>query len=82
MKFGIYAICDNKTQFNDPFAAMSDQVAIRQFAQYARHVELIKDNPADFCLFKLADYDNISGVIDPVLTPENLCSAMSFVEKE
>lgn len=79
MKVGIYSINDSLSWFNDPFFAGSDQIAIRQFHQYYKKVDLIADNPSNFTLFKIGEFDNEKGTIEPMIVPENLMSAVSFV---
>lgn len=82
MKLGLYSICDSKTQFTDIFLAQNEPAAIRQFGQFYNNVNLVKDNPADFHLYMLGEFDNISGLIEAVSQPVSICSAVSFVDRK
>lgn len=81
MKLSLYSICDSKTQFTDIFVAQNEPAAVRQFGQFYHNVTLIKQNPADFNLYFLGDFDNVSGQIDALAQPLSICAATAFIER-
>lgn len=63
MKLFLYSIYDKVAcVFNKPFTELNNQTAIRSFDQS------LKDNPhiKDYELYKLAEYSDHNGEIDPV----------------
>lgn len=64
MIMSFYAVRDLMTErFMAPALASSDQEAIRQFKSNINHINLWKDNPQDFDLWKLGTYDDETGEI-------------------
>ena len=66
MKLGIYAIRDIKNDFGTPFNAVNDDVAKRIFLAAQNDKEsMMHQFPADFELWKLAEYWTTTGEIVP-----------------
>lgn len=68
MENGIYCVRDlAANSFLAPFMAVSDEVALRQFAfAFKDDRSIMAANPGDFELFRIADFNQESGRIDPV----------------
>lgn len=68
MKLKVYAVLDNKAMaFLPPFFMVNDQVALRAFNDSARNPDhSFFRNPSDYVLFYIADFDDSSGVIEPL----------------
>ena len=67
MKNGIFSIYDTKLQaYLAPFTAANNQVAIREFSQYAnREGSPFQKHPADYQLIRVGDWDDDSGLPTP-----------------
>lgn len=73
MKQSMYCIRDNLAEiFNKPFTQVNDYTAIRAFTT-AIESEPHKD---DYSLYKLGEYDDVSGEIIPKDTPERIFSGL------
>jgi hypothetical protein len=61
----IYAMYDVKANFFTPPVAMrTDEEAKRMFLNSALGVDTLKNNPLDFTMYKLATFDDVTGVIE------------------
>lgn len=66
MKVSIYAVRDIKNDFGTPFTAANDNIAKRMYlAEQKNKDSMLAQFPADFELWKLADYDTKSGQLYP-----------------
>ena len=64
MKLFFYAVKDLMTErYMSPALSESDEVATRQFKSNINHINLWKDNPQDFDLWRLGTYDDETGEI-------------------
>lgn len=62
MKIGVYAVKDVlQNRFLSPGYADNDELAVRQFKSNVSNIPLWKENPGDFQLFKLANFDDETG---------------------
>lgn len=62
----LYVIYDRVAKEAGPvFASKNDDVAIRSFHQIVSKA----DNPDDYCLYHVADYDSESPRVDGLLVP-------------
>lgn len=63
MIYGIYAVRDAQTGYLSPFAEVNDGSAARgfQFAVLRQDDNLFFSNPMDYALYRIADYDTVSG---------------------
>lgn len=83
MRKGLYAIKDMKTkQFADPFVDVNDASALRGFSYAVNNGNLImKYSPADFRLFKIAEYETDFAIIYPLETGVELIAAGEDVKE-
>lgn len=66
MKESIYAVRDIKNDFGAPFTAANNNIAKRMYqAEQKNKDSMLAQFPADFELWKLADYDTKNGQIYP-----------------
>lgn len=85
----LFSVFDKKAQtFSQPFCAVNEQVAIRQFGDAVRDTNTaICAHPEDYQLFKVAAFDQSLGVrgLDPqldvggLIAPVHLIDAISLV---
>lgn len=71
----MYSIYDEAaTAYNSPFTMHNDGLAIRAFQDNVNSTEEnnIAKHPQHFSLFKLAEYDDATGIIQPVEPPKFL----------
>lgn len=71
MKYNVYVIKDIKSTCMSPTIDANDQTALRNFKFALNNADSIMNfSPKDFCLYRIACYDNEKGEItgyDPVL---------------
>lgn len=73
MQTFLYSVFDNKAlTFCRPFVAVNDATAIRDFYAAATSDTDIGRFPNDFCLYRLASFQDVSGLIVPEPTLVNL----------
>lgn len=79
---GVYSIYDNAAQaYLLPFFQDSDGLAVRLFSDCCRDkTHRFNQHAADFTLFRIGDYDQISGRITPLQTMDNLGNAIQFAK--
>lgn len=77
----MYAIYDSKAQaYNQPFFCANNAVAFRNLEKACRNPESpFAQFPADFNLFCLASFEDVSGKIEPFHAPENLGNFLQFI---
>lgn len=65
MKYGIYVVRDNKTEFLTPNFDVNDESAIRNFSYAINNSNSIMGFAAsDFDLYKIGTFDAAKGVLD------------------
>lgn len=65
MKIGLYAVKDNLTNgFMAPTTIRSDEEAKRSFKTQVNNIDIWRDNPSDFSLYKVGYYDDETGEIE------------------
>lgn len=65
MKYGIYVVRDNKTEFLTPNFDVNDESAIRNFSYAINNGNSIMGfSPADFDLYKIGYFDASKGLLD------------------
>lgn len=64
MKLGMYSLFDKLTCYDYPFPAASDAAAVRQFEQIINGNEVCKAHPGDYDLYKVGEFDNMTGMVD------------------
>lgn len=64
MADNVYTIFDKKAQVYGPlFTAQNDPTAIRQVQMMQEGESLLSQHPDDFAVFRIATYDNQTGVL-------------------
>lgn len=75
----IYALKDNLANvFMAPQLFQNENVALRNFSEIINNTGIFKNNPADFELWKLGEFDDHDGVIIP--NPEKMATGLSVVK--
>lgn len=88
MIYGVYAYRDNKTFFGQIWNDYNDESAKRGFSvMMSNNDNIMGFSPADFDLFKIAEYDSENGQITPVwpimyLMSGNAAFQRSVIEDE
>jgi len=85
MKINVYSIFDTKTAaFMQPFFMSTHGSATRAFAEVVNDsTHMIGKSPEDFSLFRLAAFDDNTGIFLPmsdneISKPEFICQALSL----
>lgn len=80
----IYSIFDSKAgAFLQPWFAVNNALAFRNCEKAMRNPQSgFADFPADFTLFAIADYDDITGNIKPYEAKENLGNMLQFLSSQ
>ena len=83
MKSNVYAVRDNLCGFYlPPTIGDNDAAMVRAFGDVAtKGGTPIGDHPEDYTLEKIGEFDNESGVLVALPTPQVLCHASDFVKK-
>lgn len=81
MLLKIFAIRDSKAEFyNQPFYQHTRLEAERTFSALANDSKsTIAQHPEDYDLYHLGEYDNISGKIKVLDTPEHIVKAANLI---
>lgn len=79
MKLNVYVIRDQRTTYMTPTFDYSDQSAVRNF----EHAVLNKDSlfnthSEDFCLYRIGQYDNHTGLITAEVEPVLILDGKDF----
>lgn len=84
MNLQIFAIYDKKAQFfSPPFVNRNKGEALRTLEDLANDPQTrINKHPADFQIFELGEWDEVTGKITPVSQPKFLEEASSFKKPE
>lgn len=77
MKKIIVAVRDVKAEaFFQPILADNLAIAMRNFADAAANPDMtIIKHPEDYALYRLGDYDMLTGIISALDQPVHICSA-------
>lgn len=78
----LYGVYDTKAgRYFPPFLNDNDQTAMRAFRSMATGDEsVIAQNPEDYKLMRLGDFDPNDGQIDALDQPSHVCDAMDFFQ--
>lgn len=82
MKLLMYSICDKATSYIYPFPAYSDQAALRNFSVEVNSNPVAKNNPQDFELFCVGEFDLETGMIDAYVPNKHVASGNSVIRKD
>jgi len=82
MELKCYSIRDSKAEiFNPPFYKKTHGEAERDFATLCRDPKsLANQYPEDFDLYYCGDYDDITGKLRPLDTPQHIAKAISVIK--
>ena len=82
MKLLMYSICDKQTSYIFPFPAYSDPAAVRNFAAEINNNQISKDNPGDFDLFCVGEFDTETGIVEGYVPSKHVSSGMNVIKRE
>lgn len=76
----VFSVYDSKVEaYSPPLCAKAKGEALRQFSDLVNDgVSPISKHPADYTLFEIASFDELTGVITPHPTPISLGVAVEF----
>lgn len=79
----VYSIHDQAADaYITPFFLPNDDLAKRAFYQCVQDENhQFHKSPQDFCLFKIGEFELITGALEPLKTPISLGPAMSYLAK-
>lgn len=79
----IYTVHDAKAEaYLQPFFMRTNGEAIRSFADACQTNEQFKKWPADYTLFELGEYDELTGVITPLKAIKSLGNGLDFKREQ
>jgi len=81
MQVRMYAIYDSKAAaYLQPFFCANNAIAFRNIGRAVKNPQSpFAEFPADFNLFCLAAFDDVSGKLEPFKAPENLGNFLQFL---
>lgn len=75
----MYSVKDELTnRFNMPAIMTGDNEALRAFKSQVNSIQIWKDNPADFSLYKVGTFDEETATIEPLM--EKIVGGRSVVD--
>lgn len=75
----MYAVKDELSGiFLSPVMMRNDNEALRAFKSQVNHTDIWKDNPGDFGLYRVGEYNDATGEIEPEF--EKIASGRSVIE--
>lgn len=79
-----YSIFDARAKmYMDPFVAVRDEVAMRDFQRNCSQVgSPLYEFPEDYSLVRLGDFDMVSGYVGSQDGPVTICRASAFAKKD
>ncbi|QXP08410.1 MAG: nonstructural protein [Arizlama microvirus] len=83
MQLKIYSIRDAKTEvFNPPFFNQTHGEAERNFKDLVNDTKTKPGlHPEDYDLYYIGDYDDNTGKVDPLSTPQHIVKAVQLIQK-
>lgn len=84
MQLRIYSIRDSKGEiFNNPFFNKTHGEAERNFRDLVNDKQTtVGRHPEDYDLYHIGEYDDNTGKIQPLDTPQHIVKAVQLVQKE
>lgn len=79
----LVAIKDRRNNWMDPFVQTNEQIATRTLAAMIKNKNpenLIANFPEDFEMWKIAEYDEEKGIVNPI-EPVSIAKAGQLTEK-
>ena len=76
-----FTIYDNAANaYLPPFCLHNEQMAMRVFGDCIQSADhQFSKHPSDYTLFKIGEFDDISGQLTPEKAPQSLCNGIQFV---
>lgn len=82
MKQPLCVIRDQLVGYKNPFIAVNEDVAIRDFKIVINDEKsMLYHNPSHFDLYRVGEFDDITGVVTPC-DPTVICTGLSVLEKK
>lgn len=83
MQLRVYSIRDAKAEvFNQPWFAKTHGEAERNFAQLTRDSKsMVSQFPEDYDLYYLGTYDDNTGMVESLDTPQHMVKAVSVLNR-
>lgn len=84
MQLKMYSVRDAKAEvYNAPFYKRSHGEAERDFTNAVRDEKNPNSKyPEDFDLFYLGDYDDQTGLVSPLNTPQHIAKAIDVINRQ
>lgn len=79
MKYGLYSIRDDKVGFLAPAIDYNDASAMRNFREVINDGDFSKHRH-DLSLYRVGEFDTLSGTVCPADAPAFLCSGCDFAD--
>lgn len=80
MKLQVVSVRDSKTEtFNQPFFARTIGEAERSFSELTKDPKsFVSKYPEDYDLYKVGEYDDQTGLLTALDTPQHVSKAINF----
>lgn len=83
MIYPVYSVRDLKGDFYAPRIDQNDDSCVRWFSMTVNTPEtMLNFSPGDFQLFKIGEFDSVSGCLIPLDLPQLVVSAVDVFAKE
>lgn len=83
MKLQIFSLYDKKAlAYMNPFFYSQIGQAIRSLEDLLQSDNPVSKHPADFDIYKLGEYDDVTGEIKPIIPPQHLQTALSLITNQ
>lgn len=82
MKYPVYSIRDTRANnFGFPQVDINDDTAERNFGYAMNGEGVMNFRPQDYDLYKIGEFDTLTGVFEPIGIPEFVVSGTTVLEK-
>lgn len=77
----VFSIYDSAAAYyKELFCCNNKGVALREFADACNNPQtFLHKHPADYSLFLLGHFDDLTGIFEPLVAPQNLGKAIEFI---
>lgn len=65
MMLNLYTIKDELTEYAPPVTIQTDELAKRYFREITKENKMMSNNPEDFSIWYIGNYDTEDGTIEP-----------------
>lgn len=79
----VFSIYDSAAAYyKEPFCCNNKGIALREFADACLNPQtFLAKHPADYTLFLLGHFDDVTGVFEQLTAPQSLGKALDFISK-